>query len=196
MTRITVKNSDDLAADAILAICVGRNEAAQLPWFLDYYRKLGVDHFLYIDNDSDDGSRDVLSGWSDVTLYHTSQGYLDSSSGRLWPMQIARSHALDHWCLTLDLDEILVYPMSEQVNLRALTEWMDSQNADALQTLMIDMYPSSVTTYTPHQDFIEASPYFDEGPYWASHSGTFPRSASLVVRAIGCCSRAIRGGAR
>ena len=46
-----------IGSGAILCFVTLRNEAVRLPYFLDYYRALGVDHFLVVDNDSDDGSR-------------------------------------------------------------------------------------------------------------------------------------------
>ncbi|OZA17880.1 MAG: glycosyl transferase family 2, partial [Rhodobacterales bacterium 17-64-5] len=42
----------------ILLFATLRNERVRLPYFLQYYRKLGIDHFLLVDNGSDDGSRE------------------------------------------------------------------------------------------------------------------------------------------
>ena len=46
--------------DAILLFCTLRNEDQRLPYFLKYYRDLGIDHFLMVDNNSDDGGAEFL----------------------------------------------------------------------------------------------------------------------------------------
>jgi hypothetical protein len=42
--------------------------------------------------------------------------------------------------LTLDADELLVYPMSERVGLHRLTRFLDQVQAEGLVTFMLDMY--------------------------------------------------------
>jgi hypothetical protein len=174
VTQIAGRDPATLPNDAILAISVGRDEEPQIPWFLEYYRGLGVDHFLYIDNDSGDNSRDLLAAEEDVTLFHTDQGYMESARGRHWSMHVARQFATGHWTLTIDLDELLIYPMVEQMGLRGLTEWMDAQDAEALLTIMLDMYPKAPAPYAPGTSFVDASPFFDQGPYWVNYTQTFP----------------------
>ena len=46
----------------ILLVCTFRNEQIRLPYFLKYYRDLGVSHFLFIDNGSEDGAAEYLAG--------------------------------------------------------------------------------------------------------------------------------------
>ena len=46
-----------IRSDSILLLCTLRNERIRLPYFLRYYRDLGINHFLFVDNGSDDGSR-------------------------------------------------------------------------------------------------------------------------------------------
>ena len=64
-----------IKADAIIVLSTVRNERVRLPFFLRYYRKLGVDHFLIVDNGSDDGSREYLAEQPDVSLWATGAGY-------------------------------------------------------------------------------------------------------------------------
>ena len=65
----------------ILAFVTVRNEAQRLPYFLEHHRRLGVDHFLIVDNDSDDGSRDWLAGQPDVSLWDTGPATSSRASG-------------------------------------------------------------------------------------------------------------------
>ena len=49
--------TEQIAPGDILAFVTLRNERVRLPYFLEYYRRIGVGHFLIVDNGSDDGSR-------------------------------------------------------------------------------------------------------------------------------------------
>ena len=58
---LTADRTDQITADSILAFSTVRNEIVRLPHFLAHYRKLGVNHFLFVDNDSDDGTTAFLA---------------------------------------------------------------------------------------------------------------------------------------
>ncbi len=153
---------------AILAFVTVRNEGLRLPHFLDHHRKLGVDHFLIVDNESDDGSSDWLAGQDDVSLWVTGQGYKQSRFGLDWLTWLQRRHGSGHWCLTLDADEILVYPYHESRDLRALTARLEALGRDAFGAMMLDMYPKgplAAQSYAAGQDPVEVLPWFDSGNY-------------------------------
>ncbi|MCC6518992.1 MAG: glycosyltransferase family 2 protein, partial [Tabrizicola sp.] len=114
-----------LHARPILLFSTVRNERIRLPYFLSYYRRLGVEHFLIVDNGSDDGSREYLADQPDVSIWSASAGYKQSRFGMDWMMHLLRRHGHGRWCLTVDVDEFLVYPFCETRPLRALTDWLD-----------------------------------------------------------------------
>jgi glycosyltransferase involved in cell wall biosynthesis len=153
---------------AILAFVTVRNEGVRLPYFLDHHRKLGVDHFVIVDNDSSDGSREVLAAQSDVSLWVTGHGYKQSRFGLDWLTWLQRRFGHGHWCLTLDADELLVYPYWESRNLRALTQELDQQGLHAFGALMLDLYPKGPLAeqhYAPGQNPVDVLPWFDGGNY-------------------------------
>lgn len=152
----------------ILLFSTIRNERVRLPYFLDYYRKLGVDHFLIVDNASTDGSREYLADQPDVSLWTTGAGYRQSRFGMDWLMHLLRRHGAGHWCLTVDVDEFLVYPFCETRPLRALTDWLDSAGTRAFSAMMLDMYPKGAMHEQPYregQNPFEIAQYFDSGNY-------------------------------
>ena len=55
-------NTRAIRPNDVLLVCTMRNEKIRLPYFLEYYRALGINHFLFVDNGSDDGSADYLRG--------------------------------------------------------------------------------------------------------------------------------------
>ena len=161
---------DRIGSDAILAVVVLRNEAVRLPYFLEYYRSLGVDHFLMVDNGSDDGSADLLATQGDVSLWHTSASYRDTRFGLDWSGWLLMRYGQGHWCLTLDVDELLTYPGVQDHGLRDLTMVLAAEGRDGFGAMMLDLYPKGALgaqDYTPGQDPTEVLTGFDAGPYRA-----------------------------
>mgnify|MGYP000261683967 CR=1 FL=1 len=130
-----------IGRDDILCFATVRNEALRLPWFLDHHRRLGVRHFLIVDNASDDGTQGWLADQPDVSLWSTPHSYRLSRFGVDWLTWLQMRHGHGHWCLTLDADECLVYPYHETRPLPALCEWLEIQGRASFGTLMLDMYP-------------------------------------------------------
>ena len=145
-----------------------RNEALRLPAFLRHYRQLGADRFFIVDNDSSDGSPDYLSAQPDVHLFRTENRYGDADSGTAWLNALLAQFGVGGWCVTVDIDELLVYPASERTPLRTLTSYLEQHGFDAFACMLLDLYPAGPLKdcrYAPADDLIEASPYFDSGPY-------------------------------
>ena len=152
----------------ILAVVVVRNEAARLPYFLNHHRRLGVSHFLVVDNGSDDGTVELLQDQPDVSLWRTKASYRASRFGLDWTNWLLLRYGRRHWCLTLDADELLVYPHWETRPLPALTRWLDGLGVPALAAMMLDMYPQgplAAQEYRAGDDPLAILQWFDSGNY-------------------------------
>ena len=108
----TIKKSD------ILLFSTQRNEHVRLPYFLKYYREQGVNHFLIVDNDSNDGSLEYLAEQPDVSVWHSRKSYKRSRFGVDWLNWLQMRYGHNHWCLTVDPDEFLI--ACHQLDLSAL----------------------------------------------------------------------------
>ncbi|MFM2390248.1 MAG: hypothetical protein RLZZ437_1803 [Pseudomonadota bacterium] len=154
--------------DAVLAVMTVRNEMLRLPYFLDHHRRLGVDHFLIVDNASDDGTAEYLAAQQDVSLWSTPHSYRLSRFGVDWTTWLQNRYAHGHWCLTLDADELFIYPYWETRDLRALTGWLDGLGQTALPAMMLDLYPDGPlgqADYAPGDDPTQVLAWFDAGNY-------------------------------
>ena len=152
----------------LLLVSTVRNEKIRLPWFLRYYRDLGVNHFLFVDNDSDDGTRDYLADQADVSLWTTRHSYKRSRFGIDWVNWLLMRHAHGHWAVVVDPDEFLVYPFCDTRPLRALTDWLDASSIKSFSAMMLDMYPKGPISQHPYregQDPLEIANWFDSGNY-------------------------------
>ncbi len=160
--------TDAIGRHDVLAATTVRNEMLRLPFWLDHHRKLGVDHFLIVDNGSDDGTRDWLAGQPDVSLWTTQHSYRLSRFGVDWLTWVQMRFAHGHWCLTLDADEVFIYPYWETRDLRALTGWLDAQEQRSFAAMMLDMYPQGTLSDAPYRagdDPTEVLAWFDGGNY-------------------------------
>ncbi|MCL4067605.1 glycosyltransferase family 2 protein [Pseudomonas sp. GX19020] len=165
--------TDAVRGGAVLLFCTLRNERVRLPWFLSYYRDLGVSHFFFVDNDSDDGSRDYLASQPDVSLWTTKASYKNSRFGMDWITALLRRYGHGHWCLTVDVDEFLIYPFCETRPLRALTDWLDTSGIRAFSAMLLDMYPKGPVQDQPYregQNPFEIAEWFDSGNYTISRN--------------------------
>lgn len=152
----------------ILLFTTLRNEALRLPWFLDYYRRMGVGHFLVVDNGSDDGGREYLAEQPDVSVWLTHASYKESRFGMDWLNGLLRRHGSGHWCLTVDPDEFLVYPHHDSRPLQALTDWLDASAIKSFSAMLLDMYPRGsleIEPYRAGQDPFEIANWFDPANY-------------------------------
>jgi glycosyltransferase involved in cell wall biosynthesis len=135
---------------------------------LEYHKALGVDRFFLVDNGSTDGTLDVVHGAPDVHVFVTHESYAASNYGLAWINPLLAEYAVGHWQLTIDADELLVYPDCESVDLHAFTAALDERGDEAVATFLLDMYGDTAiadTSYASGASLIDASPYFDGDSY-------------------------------
>ncbi len=152
----------------ILIFSTFRNEDVRLPFFLKYYREKGVNHFVMVDNDSDDGGREYLASQPDVSLWTTTASYKGSRFGVDWLNWLQQRYGHDHWCLVVDPDELFVYPFCDTRPIRALTDWLDASAIRSFGAMLLDMYPKGRVdefVYNRGQDPLEIASWFDSGNY-------------------------------
>ncbi|MDO5605162.1 MAG: glycosyltransferase family 2 protein [Paracoccus sp. (in: a-proteobacteria)] len=162
--------------DAILCFVTQRNERLRLPWFLDYYRRMGIGHFLFVDNASDDGSAEYLRDQPDVSLWRTTTSYKAARFGMDWINWLLFRYGTGHWCLTVDPDEFLVYPHHDSRPLQALTHWMDASGLKSLPAMLLDIYPQGRIGDEPYhegQSPLEIAQYFDPANYMIHKNGVY-----------------------
>lgn len=154
----------------VLAFTTLRNEALRLPGFLEHYRTLGVDHFLMVDNGSDDGSVEMLTDQPDVSLWQTTASYRAARFGLDWLTWLQMRHAHGHWSLMVDVDELLIYADHDRCDLHRLTDWLDSEGHDTFGAHMLDLYPKGpvgAQSFAAGDDPLAILCWFDAEPYRA-----------------------------
>lgn len=156
--------AEAIASAWSLLVCCVRNEMARLPAFLAHYRRLGVGHFLVIDNLSEDGLQEYLAQQPDCSTWLANGSYKASNFGMDWCNALLERHGVGKWCVTVDPDEFLVYPHSESRDLHSLTSRLEAIGQPSLFAVLLDAYgqgPLSRTTLVPGADPFEVCPWFD-----------------------------------
>ena len=82
-------------------------------------------------------------------------------------------HGREHWCLSIDADECLVYPDCETVSLPRLCEYLDRVQADGMFSIMLDMYSDRPIADTHYERGIISWP-------------PVPFSTAIITSAVGC----------
>jgi hypothetical protein len=141
-----------------------KNNVRYLPWFLDYYRGIGIDRFFLVDNASSDGTAEYLLAQQDVHLFWSDDLFAKVSAGMRWINELITNHGAGHWCIFADCDEALVVPGVEDGGISSLLSYMERKGHEALSGFMLDMYPETMDAcgeYQPGDNLIDYSPYFD-----------------------------------
>lgn len=174
--RPLANRTNAIQQDDILLFCTQRNEQVRLPYFLSYYRDLGVNHFLFVDNGSTDGSSEFLADQADVSVWRTTASYKGARFGMDWLTWLKMKYAHGHWALVVDSDEFFVYPYCDTRPLRALTDWLDVSSIRSFSAMLLDMYPKGRLTDHPYEagrDPIEIAGWFDSGNYTLKKDKTY-----------------------
>lgn len=153
--------------DEIRLFMAVRNESLRLPFILDYYTRLGVNRMFIIDNNSNDDSASFLLSKNNTHVFWTKEDYCKQGD---WVDFLLHRYGKGHWCIVVDADELLFYPHSEMLSLRDLCAFLDSRGYNALDCLLLDMYPNkplSEISYVRGSDFLITAPYFDQAPYYS-----------------------------
>nr|WP_247744802.1 glycosyltransferase family 2 protein [Shimia sp. R11_0] len=174
--RNMVDRTGQIRSSDLLVFSTLRNELIRLPYFLEYYRNKGINHFLIVDNDSDDGSLEYLMEQPDVSVWHTRKSYKRSKFGVDWLNWLQFRYGHNHWCLVVDPDEFFIYPFCDTRPIRALTDWLDASSIKSFSAMLLDMYPRGPITEQPYQsgqDPLEIACWFDAGNYTATKNPVY-----------------------
>lgn len=150
-----LKESENISEPILF--CVVKNDILKLPKFFEHYRTLGIKSFIFLDNDSTDGTKEYLMDQSDVTLYHSEIKY-SSTIRCLWIDRLLCKYGMNKWCVVVDSDEFIDYICSDNYSINDLIRHCDT---DRIEGFHLDMYPKGQL----FNSNIEECKYFDKEGY-------------------------------
>lgn len=145
---------------AATVCAIVHDEMYFLPAFLAYYRGLGADRFVILDDRSTDGTAEYLAAQADVMVVESPLRYfeeveydpetraqvLETRAVRLWRDQLMDAFCDGQWAAMVDPDEFLVLP--DGMTLPAFAARLEAEGAEAVWGAMIDMYPRDIGDIT------------------------------------------------
>lgn len=138
-------------------VAIVKNEMYFLPEFLSHYRNLGVRRFVFLDDQSDDGTREFLASQPDTVVVESKRRFGDCisvedahSSGvqtrridLIWRSLLMEKYCAGQWALHLDADEFLSLPKG--MNIASAFSSFSSSGDRQGWCVMMDMYPETVS---------------------------------------------------
>ena len=150
--------------DEIRAFMNVWNESLRLDSTLKHYRQLGVHRFFVVDSGSTDGTLDYLAAAPDVHVFSAV-----GDDGMAWINALLDTFGTGHWTLTVDADELFIYPHCEQqLELPLFCRYLSYVGAEAVACVSLDMYAASPVRDAVHQPgtpLLNTCRYFDAAPY-------------------------------
>lgn len=153
----------------IRLFCYCRDELERLPFFLEYYRKLGVRRFFFLDNASKDETSAYLLKQPDVHLFFSNDSFSESKGGLFWIEFLVGKYGLGYWCLVADVDEFFCFDQCEEKKLQDLRDVLEVERSEAFQVMLLDMYAkTSVDSshYQAGQNPLEVCAYYDADTHY------------------------------
>jgi hypothetical protein len=154
--------------DRCIVFCLIRNRLPQLDHFYDHYRRLGADHFVFIDNGSTDGFADWYGNKPDVSVWHGKKTRRAAGSKAYWLNYLLKTIGAGRLCIIVEVGELLVYPHMQTRSLKDLGQFMKENGQHAMGGLVIDAYgdrPAAELGPRADDDPFDVFPFFDRDGY-------------------------------
>ena len=151
--------------DTVILICLIKNDIFRLKKFIKHYKNLGVKNFVFIDNNSNDGTFEFLKDLDNIYLFSINEKY-NTIRRQAWINKIISYFGFDKWYLIIDSDEFLVYNNNENKKIDELIDYYKNKNIKRARALMIDMYSDKeIFNCSMENEFMKEFSYFDTNSY-------------------------------
>jgi hypothetical protein len=152
----------DCGPHEFVVLSIGRDAAPWIDAFVDHHLGLGAKHIFFLDNASDDGTAELASRHSRVSVFRTSLSFKRYEVGlRRW---MVRTFGHRRWSLYCDVDELFDYPLSDKLPMAGLLRYLEHHRYKALTGQMLDFFsdrPFSELVAQPGDDLKDKYRYYD-----------------------------------
>ena len=172
----------DVAPGEVVLIALVKDGGYYLDAFFDYYRGLGIRHFVFFDNGSTDDSIARIRAEPGTVIDRSPlplAGYEDLI--RQYP---ATTYGAGRWCLYVDMDEVFDFEGRETIGLAGLLRYLEREGATGFAAQMLEMFPRaplSAVAEMPFAEALQAFAHYDISflRRFGYHSPEIPFSALL-----------------
>ncbi|MCL2718585.1 MAG: glycosyltransferase family 2 protein [Lachnospiraceae bacterium] len=156
----------NLSENDPIIICAVKGDLLKVKKQIEHHRKIGIKHFVYIDNMSTDGTLEWLKDQDDVSLFTVDENF-NSTIKNSWRRQAMDIFGYNRWYLILDSDELFIYPGVENYPINDYIAFLEKEDIKCVHSPMIDMYANEklFNGNTDNDFYIEEYCYFDPDSY-------------------------------
>lgn len=148
-----------------IVICVIKNDIIKIPRFLEHYRSLGIENFVFLDNMSTDGTKEFLCSQKDTMVFSCEHEYR-SERRVAWINRLIAEFGDNRWYLVVDSDEFISYIGCSEHKLSEITKMVARSGMTRIEGFMVDMYPKDdLFEMENAEDFRSEYCYFDKDTY-------------------------------
>lgn len=136
-----------------ILICVVKNDLERVKLLIEYYKNIGINRFCFLDDKSDDGTREFLLNVDNVALFESSSDY-STVVRQIWINKIINFIGYNNWYVVVDSDEFL--ELSD--NFRKINDFIDYLETNKLysaKAIMVDLFSKNSLYYDIKQNFDE-----------------------------------------
>lgn len=163
--KYIVKNIDieNIEKDSPILICLVKNDLKKIKEMYNHHKKIGIKNFVFIDNNSTDGTIEFLKEKEDVDLISSNIKYC-TLAREAWINRILYHYGYGHWFLVVDSDEMYNYIDSENIKIDEHINRLLKNNIRRELSFMLDMY-SKGEIFKNVDNFVDKYSYFDTNTY-------------------------------
>lgn len=184
-------DKSEIDCDDVILVTVVKNDLLRSKLLFEYYRRLGVSHFIVLDNGSNDGTTEWLKEQKDINLYSCETPY-ETYRKEAWVNRLISTCGFNKWYLIVDSDELIDFAGSAAHSIIDLARELKRQGCTRGKGMLIDMYSRDdiFSTECEYQEIPKIFRYFDSDSYthitnsFVDHWEGGPRERTLGTKNI------------
>lgn len=147
------------SADDVALVCMLKNGAYYLDGLLKHHRALGIRNFLFIDNGSEDDTRERLAAYPGVTVVSNRLPVATYES--LLRSRISKRIIRGGWFLFVDSDELIEMINGTGRNIQEYARYCNDYEYDAVVGQCLDLFSSQPLSETDNWDYEQSISEFN-----------------------------------
>jgi len=133
-----------LPIGGVVVVCLVKDGEYYVRAFIEHYLRIGAIHIVLLDNGSTDRTLDISAEYDRVTSVECR---LPFGEHKLAMRQfIAEAYGHNHWCLSVDIDELWEFPFWDQMPLGSFVQYLEESGFTACVAHQLDLFGEGTIT--------------------------------------------------
>lgn len=138
-TDIEIVKNNDFVPDKVTLVCVIKNDLIRLKMQLKYYRQKGIEQFVFLDDNSDDGTFQHLMQQPDTLVIKSKLSYT-TVRRQVWINKIFDILGYNRWYLVVDSDELYSFSDNIHCSIENYVSKLVKKRRNCSKAILLDMF--------------------------------------------------------